>query len=165
MLQQIANTQHKAQLHNTITHLVLVLDLLHRLELFYRKQQTSRRNELNEMRDIEWFQSRQRDGVMRWEIYRNNFMMMWLKRMGRKNCYLPWADDGWEEYSLLHTTSFPSLSSNKAVQRWFTTRLWASNSCRVNPQGVVMVMVSIRNVEQNIEILYSYNIMKRVVSE
>jgi hypothetical protein len=37
-----------AQHHNTITH--LVLDLLHRLELFYGKQQTSRRNE---MRDIE----------------------------------------------------------------------------------------------------------------
>jgi hypothetical protein len=50
MLQQIANTQHKAQLHNTITHRVRVLDLLHRLELFYRKQQTSRRNEI---RDIE----------------------------------------------------------------------------------------------------------------
>jgi hypothetical protein len=37
-----------AQHHGTITH--LVLDLLHRLELFYGKQQTSRRNE---MRDIE----------------------------------------------------------------------------------------------------------------
>jgi hypothetical protein len=34
--------------HNTITH--LLLDLLHRFELFYGKQQTSRRNEI---RDIE----------------------------------------------------------------------------------------------------------------
>jgi len=33
-----------AQHHSTITH--LVLDLLHRLELFYGKQQTSRRNEM-----------------------------------------------------------------------------------------------------------------------
>jgi hypothetical protein len=41
-------TNNTAQHHGTITH--LVLDLLHRLELFYRKQQTSRRNE---MKDIE----------------------------------------------------------------------------------------------------------------
>jgi hypothetical protein len=37
-----------AQHHGTITH--LVLEFPHRLELFYGKQQTSRRNE---MRDIE----------------------------------------------------------------------------------------------------------------
>jgi hypothetical protein len=35
-------TPHKH--HGTITH--LVLDLLHRLELLYGKQQTSRRNEM-----------------------------------------------------------------------------------------------------------------------
>jgi hypothetical protein len=40
---------HTTQRHmSTITH--LVLDLLHRLELFYEKQKTRRRNE---MRDIE----------------------------------------------------------------------------------------------------------------
>jgi hypothetical protein len=37
-------TNNTAQHHGTITH--LVLDLLHRLELFYGKQHTSRRNEM-----------------------------------------------------------------------------------------------------------------------
>jgi hypothetical protein len=41
------NNNNTAQHHGTITH--LVLDLLHRLELFYGKQQTSR---TNEMKDI-----------------------------------------------------------------------------------------------------------------
>jgi hypothetical protein len=43
-----SKTNNTAQHNGTITH--LVLDLLHRLELFYRKQHTRRRNE---MRDIE----------------------------------------------------------------------------------------------------------------
>jgi hypothetical protein len=49
-----SRTNNIAQHHGTITHL---LDLLHRLELFYGKQQTSRRKQQtsrrNEMRDIE----------------------------------------------------------------------------------------------------------------
>jgi hypothetical protein len=39
------NKHHSSQHHDgTITH--IVLDLLHQLELFYRKQQTRRRNEM-----------------------------------------------------------------------------------------------------------------------
>jgi hypothetical protein len=74
----ITTNNNTAQHHGTITH--LVLDLLHRLELFYEKQKTSRRNEMrdkryrviskqtarwrNEMRDIIETISK-RDGIMR----------------------------------------------------------------------------------------------------
>jgi hypothetical protein len=43
--QQQQQQQQQQQHHGTITH--RVFDLLHRLELFYRKQQTSRRNEIS----------------------------------------------------------------------------------------------------------------------
>jgi hypothetical protein len=46
--QEKQSQNNTAQRHGPITH--LVLELLQRLELFYGKQQTSRRNE---MRDVE----------------------------------------------------------------------------------------------------------------
>jgi len=75
---------------------------------------------------------------------------MRLKRMGRKNCSLPWAEggrDGWEVYRLLHLLLFPLTPSTKAVQHWFSTQPWASNFSWDKPQGVSLVLVSIGNVE------------------